>query len=52
MFKKHGDGKIISVITSDEGLDEQQKKSFKHASNVITTSTEEKNSTDTKKLES
>lgn len=47
MFIKHSDGKITSVIESDEELDEQQKKAFKNVSKDIVTP---KDKTSTKKL--
>jgi hypothetical protein len=49
MFIKHSNGKITSVIESDEELDEQQKKAFKNVAKDITPSKEK---TNTKKLES
>lgn len=48
MIIKYGDGKITSVIETEEELDEQQKKAFKSVSKNITPS--EKNSSNTKKL--
>jgi hypothetical protein len=44
MIIKYGDGKITSVIESDEDLDEKQKNAFKNVSKVISVPKENKNS--------
>lgn len=49
MFIKRGDGKILSVVETEEMTEEQKKTAKDLSEKVKTTSTEETDTSDTKK---